>query len=43
MAADNDMTIREIRTTLLRMPWPDDPWLATTRSARRATWWWWRW
>ena len=23
-----DMTIREVRTTLLRMPWPDDPWLA---------------
>ena len=23
-----DLTIREIRTTLLRMPWLDDPWLA---------------
>jgi L-alanine-DL-glutamate epimerase-like enolase superfamily enzyme len=23
-----DLTIRELRTTLLRMPWPDDPWLA---------------
>ncbi len=23
-----DMTIREVRTTLLRLPWPDDPWLA---------------
>lgn len=23
-----DLTIREVRTTLLRMPWPDDPWLA---------------
>jgi L-alanine-DL-glutamate epimerase-like enolase superfamily enzyme len=24
----SDMTIREVRTTLLRMPWQDDPWLA---------------
>ena len=23
-----ELTIREVRTTLLRMPWPDDPWLA---------------
>jgi L-alanine-DL-glutamate epimerase-like enolase superfamily enzyme len=23
----HDLTIREVRTTLLRMPWPDDPWL----------------
>ena len=23
-----DTTIREVRTALLRMPWPDDPWLA---------------
>jgi L-alanine-DL-glutamate epimerase-like enolase superfamily enzyme len=23
-----EMTIREVRTTLLRMPWPDDPWMA---------------
>ena len=23
-----DTTIREVRTILLRMPWPDDPWLA---------------
>ena len=23
-----DMTIKDIRTTMLRMPWPDDPWLA---------------
>lgn len=23
-----DLTIREVRTTLLRMPWPEDPWLA---------------
>jgi L-alanine-DL-glutamate epimerase-like enolase superfamily enzyme len=23
-----DLTIREVRTTLLRMPWPADPWLA---------------
>lgn len=23
-----DLTIREVRTTLLRGPWPDDPWLA---------------
>ncbi len=23
-----DMTIRDVRTTLLRMPWADDPWLA---------------
>ncbi|CAA9243031.1 MAG: hypothetical protein AVDCRST_MAG04-1717 [uncultured Acetobacteraceae bacterium] len=23
-----DMTIREVRTSLLRLPWPDDPWLA---------------
>lgn len=23
-----DLTIREVRTSLLRMPWPDDPWLA---------------
>jgi len=23
-----DMTIRNIRTTMLRLPWPDDPWLA---------------
>lgn len=22
------LTIREVRTTLLRLPWPDDPWLA---------------
>ena len=22
-----DMTIKDIRTTLLRIPWPDDPWL----------------
>jgi L-alanine-DL-glutamate epimerase-like enolase superfamily enzyme len=28
MAATHDTTIREVRTTLLRMPWPDDPWLA---------------
>jgi L-alanine-DL-glutamate epimerase-like enolase superfamily enzyme len=24
----SDMTIREIRTTMIRMPWADDPWLA---------------
>jgi len=24
----HDLTIREITVTLLRMPWPDDPWLA---------------
>ena len=24
----SDMTIRELRTTLLRLPWPEDPWLA---------------
>jgi len=24
----SDLTIRELRTTLLRLPWPDDPWLA---------------
>ena len=23
----NDLTIREVRTTLLRMPWQEDPWL----------------
>ena len=23
-----DLTIREVRTTLLRLPWADDPWLA---------------
>jgi L-alanine-DL-glutamate epimerase-like enolase superfamily enzyme len=23
-----DLTIREVKTTLLRMPWADDPWLA---------------
>ena len=23
-----DMTIREVRTTLLQLPWADDPWLA---------------
>ena len=23
-----DMTIREVHTSLLRLPWPDDPWLA---------------
>ncbi|TCH98259.1 mandelate racemase/muconate lactonizing enzyme family protein [Roseococcus sp. SYP-B2431] len=23
-----DLTIREVRTTLLSMPWPEDPWLA---------------
>src|SRR5919202_5537351 len=23
-----DLTIRELRTTLLRLPWADDPWLA---------------
>ena len=23
-----DMTIRELRTTILRMPWADDPWMA---------------
>ena len=23
-----DTTIREVRTALLRMPWPDYPWLA---------------
>lgn len=23
-----DLTIREVRTTLLRLPWPEDPWLA---------------
>jgi L-alanine-DL-glutamate epimerase-like enolase superfamily enzyme len=23
-----DLTIHEVRTTLLRGPWPDDPWLA---------------
>ena len=28
MAATTDTTIREVRTTLLRLPWPDDPWLA---------------
>ena len=22
-----DLTIREVRTTMLRLPWPDDPWL----------------
>ena len=22
-----DMTIRDVRVTLLRMPWPNDPWL----------------
>ncbi|MDB5374591.1 MAG: mandelate racemase / L-alanine-DL-glutamate epimerase, partial [Belnapia sp.] len=24
----NDLTIKEVRTTLLRMPWQEDPWLA---------------
>ncbi len=24
----NDLTIRALRTTLLRLPWPEDPWLA---------------
>ena len=23
-----DLTIRELRTTLLEIPWPNDPWLA---------------
>ena len=23
-----DLTIREVRTTLLRLPWADDPWMA---------------
>ena len=23
----SDMTIAALRTTLLRVPWPDDPWL----------------
>ena len=22
-----DMTIRDVRVTMLRMPWADDPWL----------------
>ncbi len=24
---NRDMTIREVRVTMLRMPWADDPWL----------------
>ncbi|OYW09152.1 MAG: hypothetical protein B7Z53_03490, partial [Rhodospirillales bacterium 12-71-4] len=24
----HDLTIREVRTTLLRMPWAEDPWMA---------------
>jgi L-alanine-DL-glutamate epimerase-like enolase superfamily enzyme len=28
MAATTDTTIRAVRTTLLQLPWPDDPWLA---------------
>ena len=27
MTANPDMTIRDIRVTMLRMPWADDPWL----------------
>src|ERR1700693_2104901 len=26
-SAKSDMTIRDIRVTMLRMPWADDPWL----------------
>jgi L-alanine-DL-glutamate epimerase-like enolase superfamily enzyme len=26
-SANSDMTIRDIRVTMLRMPWADDPWL----------------
>src|SRR6478609_6441959 len=27
MTANPDMTIRDIRVTMLRLPWADDPWL----------------
>ena len=27
MSANPDMTIRDIRVTMLRMPWPEDRWL----------------
>src|SRR5262245_60834746 len=27
MAMQGDMTIRELRTTLLRLPWPESPWM----------------
>ncbi|MFC7540099.1 hypothetical protein ACFQU2_12390 [Siccirubricoccus deserti] len=38
-----DLTIREIRTSLLRMPWADDPWMKGHALGRSATSWWWRW
>ena len=38
-----DLTIREIRTTLLQLPWADDPWLfGHALGASSATLWWWR-
>ena len=27
MTTPTDMTIRDVRTTLLRVPWPDSPWM----------------
>jgi hypothetical protein len=27
MTANPDMTIRDVRVTMLRLPWADDPWL----------------
>ena len=26
-SASPDMTIRDVRVTMLRLPWADDPWL----------------
>ena len=30
-----DMTIRDVRITMLRMPWADDPWLKGACAGRR--------
>jgi len=31
------MTIRDIRVTMLRLPWADDPWLKGAALGLRAT------
>ena len=32
-----DMTIAAVRTTLLRTPWPDDPWLKGHTTGQRTS------
>ena len=36
ISANPDMTIRDIRVTMLRMPWADDPWLKAYFHGKRG-------